>query len=62
MSFKKIFCFLSVLPLIPVAINHFDIEINNKQELFDSVDHIKKGSKGLLRFSYNQIKEILEGD
>ncbi len=62
MSFKKVFFFLAGLPLIPIAINHFNIEVKNKEELFESVEHIKKGTKGLLRFSYNQIKEILESD
>ena len=62
MSFKKVFFFLAGLPLIPMAINHFNIDIKNKEELFESIDHIKKGSKGLIKFSYNQIKEMLEGD
>ena len=62
MSFKKIFIFLAGLPAVPLAINHFNIEVKNKEELFESVEHIKKGSKGLLKFSYNQIKEILESD
>lgn len=62
MSFKKVFFLLAGLPLIPIAINHFNIEVKNKEQLFESVEHIKKGTKGLLRFSYNQIKEILEND
>ena len=62
MSFKKVFFFLAGLPAVPLAINHVNIDIKNIEELFECVEHIKKGSKGLIRFSYNQIKEILEGD
>jgi hypothetical protein len=62
MSFKKLFFTLGAIPLIPIFINHFNIEIKNKEELFKSVDHIKKGTKGIIKFTYDQIKEILEGE
>ena len=34
--------------------NIFDIEIKNKEELFESIDYIKKGTKGIVKFSYHQ--------
>jgi hypothetical protein len=62
MNLKQIVVLVSGISLVPVLINHFDIEIKNKKELIDSVEHIKKGAAGLVRFSYCQIKDFLESN
>ena len=62
MNLKQIVILVSGISLVPVLINHFDIEISNKKELIDSVEHIKKGTAGLVRFSYGQIKDFLESN
>ena len=62
MNLKQIVILVSGISLVPVLINHFDIDIKNKKDLIDSVDHIKKGTAGLIRFSYGQIKDFLESN
>ena len=60
MSLKHFVGTLAGISVIPIIIKHFDIEIKNKEELFESIDYIKKGTKGIVKFSYHQIKDILE--
>jgi len=60
MSLKHLVGAITGISIVPIIIKHFDIEIKNKEELIQSIDHIKKGTKGILKFSYNQIKDILE--
>ena len=55
MSIRKIIFFLGGLSFTPTIINHFKLD-------FKSIDDIKKGTRGLIKFSYNQIKDIIEGD
>jgi hypothetical protein len=60
MNLKQIVVLVSGISLFPVLVNHFDIDIKNKEDLVESVDHIKKGTAGLVRFTYGQIKDFLE--
>jgi hypothetical protein len=62
MSIRKIIFFLGGLSFTPTIINHFKLDFKRKKELFESIDDIKKGTRGLIKFSYNQIKDIIEGD
>lgn len=62
MSLKQILFTVSGISVIPLVIKHFDIKLNNEEELFKNINKISSGTKGLLKYSFNEFKNFLEFD